>query len=133
MKSLNDATFVAGQITHDDLSPAAEANVKVLVNHRTPGEELGQPSSENMTAMAADAGMRYLEIPVAGIPSHEAAVRTLEAMDSLEPGERILMFCRSGMRSTAAWAMAERLRGADADDLRAQALAAGYDLSRLPL
>ena len=77
MRSLNDATFVAGQVTHDDLSAAAEANVKVLVNHRTPGEELGQPSSENMATMAADAGMRYLEIPVAGIPSHEAAVRTL--------------------------------------------------------
>ena len=77
--------------------------------------------------------MRYVEIPVVGLPDRTAVERTLAAMDSLAPGERILLFCRSGMRSTAAWAMAERLRGAAPDDLRAAALKAGYDLSRLPL
>lgn len=133
MRNLNDATFVAGQIGLDDLSEAAEANVKVVVNHRTAGEDSSQPSSEQMAEMCGEAGMRYLEFPVAGIPDQAAVLGTLAAMDSLEPGERILLFCRSGMRSAAAWAMAERLRGADADDLREQALAAGYDLSRVPL
>lgn len=133
MRSLNDATFVAGQVTADDLSEAAGANVKVLVNHRMPGEDFGQPTSEAMAEMAAQAGMRYVEIPCAGAPDQAIAASTLDAMNSLAPGEQILMYCRSGMRSAFAWAMAERLRGADADDLRAQGLAAGYDLSRLPL
>ncbi|MNT50887.1 Beta-lactamase hydrolase-like protein [compost metagenome] len=133
MISLNDATFVAGQVTIDDLADAAAANVKLVVNHRTPHEEPGQPSTAEMTEMAARFGLRYVEIPVAGAPDQAAAQLTLEAMNSLAPGERVLLYCRSGMRSSAAWAMAERLRGAAPDDLRARALAAGYDLSRLPL
>ena len=44
-----------------------------------------------------------------------------------------MFFCRSGMRSAAAWAMAERRAGAEPDALREAAAAAGYDLSRLPL
>lgn len=133
MNNLNDATFVAGQVDWDDLSEAAAANVKVVVNHRTAGEDPTQPSSEQMAEMCGKAGLRYLEYPVAGLPDQAAVVGTLAAMDSLAPGERILMFCRSGMRSAATWAMAERLRGTDADALREQAQAAGYDLSRLPL
>lgn len=133
MHPLDEATFVAGQIDSNDIAEAARANVKVVVSHRTQGEDPNQPTSAEMTEMTAKAGMRYLEIPVSGLPDQAAALRTLEAMNSLSPGERILLFCRSGMRSTAAWAMAERLRGANADDLRATALAAGYDLSRLPL
>ena len=133
MKNLNDATFVAGQIGRDDLQEAANANVKIVMNHRIPGEEIGQPTSEQMAAMCEEAGMRYVEMPVAGLPDQVVVLGTLDAMDSLAPGERILLFCRSGMRSTAAWAMAERRRGVDADILREQALAAGYDLSRLPL
>lgn len=133
MKNLNDATFVAGQVGWDELQEAAAAHVKIVVNHRIPGEEPGQPTSEQMAAMCQEAGMRYVETPVAGLPDQAAVLGTLDAMNSLAAGERILLFCRSGMRSTAAWAMAERLRGADADALRAAALAAGYDLSRLPL
>lgn len=133
MRHLDDATFVAGQITFDDLNRAAEANVKVVVNHRTAGEDPDQITSEQMAEMCANVGMRYVELPVSGLPDQAAIVGTLAALESLEAGERALLFCRSGMRSSAAWAMAERLRGADADRLRKQALAAGYDLSRVPL
>jgi uncharacterized protein (TIGR01244 family) len=44
------------------------------------------------------------------------------------------MFCRSGTRSTFAWALAMRaLDRSDAKTLRETAASAGYDLSRLPL
>ena len=133
MRRLDATTFLAGQIDSSDLAEAATANVKVVVNHRTQGEDPAQPPQDRLAEMIATAGMRYWEIPVSGLPDEAAVHRTLEAMNSLSPGEGILLFCRSGMRSAAAWAMAERLRGANADDLRATALAAGYDLSRLPL
>ncbi|WP_312147368.1 beta-lactamase hydrolase domain-containing protein [Brevundimonas sp.] len=135
MKQLDDAVLVAGQINANDLRQAADAHVSVVVNHRMAGEEYGQPSSEQMHQMCADAGVRYLEIPVAGLPDQAAVQATLAAIDSLAPGERILLFCRSGMRSSAAWAMAERMRDTpvDAETLREKALAAGYDLSRVPL
>ena len=53
--------------------------------------------------------------------------------DLLADGLPTVMFCRSGMRSAAAWAMAERLKGVDAEDLREAAAIAGYDLGRVPL
>lgn len=133
MKRLNETTFVAGQVTIDDISAAARADVEVVVNHRAPNEEPGQPTSVEMRDMAAHAGLRYVEIPVVGAPDESAVARTLEVMNSVRPGAAILLYCRSGMRSAAAWAMAERSRGADAGELRAAAAAAGYDLSRLPL
>lgn len=124
---------MAGQVTADELNAAALANVKLVVNHRAQNEESDQPSSADMTEMTARLGLRYIEIPVVGMPSQEAVALTLDALNSLQSGEQILLFCRSGMRSAAAWALAERSRGADADALRAAAAAAGYDLSRLPL
>jgi uncharacterized protein (TIGR01244 family) len=41
----------------------------------------------------------------------------------------VLLFCRSGTRSTYLWALARARHGADADDLVSQAAEAGYDLS----
>jgi len=51
----------------------------------------------------------------------------------LADGLPTVMFCRSGMRSASAWAMAQRLSGTDADALRDAAAEAGYDLGRVPL
>ena len=51
----------------------------------------------------------------------------------LRPDDKAVFFCRSGMRSAAAWAMADRLAGGEPDVLRDAAATAGYDLSRVPL
>jgi uncharacterized protein (TIGR01244 family) len=83
-----------------------------------------------MEAAARAAGMDYLWIPVRGMPGPDQAAAVGEA---LEDGTPTLLFCRSGTRSTAAWAMARRARGDDPDALRTAAAGAGYDLSRLPL
>ena len=50
---------------------------------------------------------------------------TRKALDALGPDDKAVFFCRSGMRSAAAWAMAERLAGAEPEGLRAAAAAAG--------
>lgn len=109
---------------------AAHLGLKRVVNHRPDHEEAGQPTSADLAMAAAEAGLTYVAAPISGLPSAEAVQTTAEA---LSHGEPTLMFCRSGMRSTAAWAMAERLNGAEPEDLRAAAGRAGYDLSRLPL
>ena len=60
------------------------------------------------------------------------AVRSVAA--ALEADEPVLMYCRSGTRSTIAWALAMRaLDRAEPDAIREAAANAGYDLSRLPL
>lgn len=111
----------------------ADAGFSHLVNHRPDEEEPGQPSADQIAAAAELSGLKVVNAPVRGLPDVDAVTATRQAIDSLGPNDKALLFCRSGMRSAAAWAMAERLRGADPEVLRAAAAEAGYDLSRLPL
>lgn len=129
--ALNDRIWLSGQISPDALADtASRLGFRKVVNNRPDHEEPGQPTSAEVRAAAEAAGLTCLDAPVRGMPDPDTVERVAQF---LEDGEPTLMFCRSGMRSAATWALAERQRGADADDLRQQALAAGYDLSRLPL
>jgi uncharacterized protein (TIGR01244 family) len=128
---LNEHVWACGQITPEELPAlAARLGLRRVVNNRPDHEEPGQPTGAEIRAAAEAAGLDYLDAPVRGMPDPDTVARVGEWLAAPAP---TLMFCRSGMRSAATWAMAERLRGADADELRAAALAAGYDLSRLPL
>lgn len=129
--ALNENTWLSGQITPQAVAAlAAQLGLRRVINNRPDHEEPGQPTSAEMRAAAEAAGLDYVEAPVSGMPDPVTAARIGECLADQTP---TLLFCRSGMRSAAIWAMAERARGADADALRAQAAAAGYDLSRLPL
>ena len=129
--ALNDRIWLSGQISPDDLAEtASRLGFRKVVNNRPDHEEPGQPTADEIRAAAEAAGLRCLDAPVRGLPDADTVDRVAQF---LEDGEPTLMFCRSGMRSAATWALAQRRRGADADGLRGQALAAGYDLSRLSL
>ncbi len=105
--------------------------VRLVVNNRPDGEDPEQPSSAEVKEAADKAGIDYLHVPIMGFPEPEAVARVAAA---IEAGKPMLMYCRSGTRSTVAWALAMRSLGrGEPDDLRASAAAAGYDLSRLPL
>ncbi len=129
---LDEHVAAMAQLRLDDMQALAEAGVTDVINHRPDSEEPGQPHSLELAARAAEAGLSYVHIPVTGLPGPEAIRRTAAALEAAEAGARFAFFCRSGMRSAVAWAGARRLQGADADDLRARAAAAGYDLSRVP-
>lgn len=122
---------VSGQLTAADVYSIAAEGVTVIVNNRPDGEEPGQPSSVEIRAAAVGAGITYIEAPVAGLPGTDAIMLVSQA---LAQDTKIWMFCRSGMRSTVAWAMAMSKSGAmHPDAIRDIAAGAGYDLSRLPL
>ncbi|MND59967.1 Beta-lactamase hydrolase-like protein [compost metagenome] len=128
---LAPGVWISGQVRAEDLASACRAiGARRVINNRPDHEEPGQPTSAEMQAAAEAAGLDYVEAPVSGMPDPVSTARVGECLADQTP---TLLFCRSGMRSAAIWAMAERARGADADTLRAQAAAAGYDLSRLPL
>lgn len=123
--------WAAPQIAIEDLAEIAGMGVRRIVNNRPDGEDAGQPSSADMQEAARAAGLDYVHAPVAGMPGPDA-VRAVAA--ALEAGEPVLLYCRSGTRSTVAWALAMRaLDRAEPDELRQAAANAGYDLSRLPL
>lgn len=131
--ALSAAVAVSGQISAADMAECRREGVTVILNHRPDGEEPAQPAGARIEAAARAAGLGYVAAPIRGLPDPAAVAATAAVLAGLGPDDRVLMFCRSGMRSTAAWAMAERARGADADDLRAQAAAAGYDIRAVPL
>jgi uncharacterized protein (TIGR01244 family) len=89
------------------------------------------PTASEIEATARKAGLAYHHIPVRGLPDDDA-VEAVRAVLNQAGGGAVLLHCKSGMRSTAAWAMATAETNG-ADRVRAAAAAAGYDLSRLPL
>lgn len=133
MPMLTPQVFVSGQLTVGDVRTFADSGFSHVVNHRPDDEEPGQPAAAALAEAAQEAGMIMVHAPVRGLPQPEAVEATRQVLEALGDHDKAVFFCRSGMRSAAAWAMAERLRGGEADDLRATAAAAGYDLGRVPL
>ena len=130
-RPLSTAVWAAPQIAPEDLPEIVAMGVRRIVNNRPDGEEYGQPSSDEMEAAVRAAGLNYVHAPVMGMPGPDA-VRAVAA--ALEADEPVLMYCRSGTRSTVTWALAMRaLDRAEPEELREAAANAGYDLSRLPL
>lgn len=131
IEQLGPDVWVSGQVRPEDLAATCRMiGARRVINNRPDHEEPCQPTSAEMLAAAEAAGLDYVEAPISGMPDPAAVTRVRECLADHIP---TLLFCRSGMRSAAVWAMAERARGADAETLRARTAAAGYDLSRLPL
>lgn len=132
LKSLTTTISVGPQIYPTDLPALSGAGFTSIINNRPDGEEPDQPSSATLEATAQAVGLSYLHAPVRGVLDDQAVTAVADRLKMAGSG-RTLMFCRSGMRSAAIWAMAQRLEGTDPDDLRRAAAAAGHDLGRLPL
>jgi uncharacterized protein (TIGR01244 family) len=128
-RALDDATLVAGQIGVADIAEAAAMGVTTIVNNRPDGEDPGQPAGAAIEAAARAAGLAYRHLPVAG----GIAPAQIEALCAIldEADGRLLLFCRSGTRSTYLWALAQSSRGVESKTIVAQAEAAGYDLGPL--
>ena len=82
------------------MAAAAEAGFKAVINNR-PDMEGGpeQPTSAAIEAAAKAAGLAYAHLPVnGGYQSPEEIARCAELLKTLP--RPLLMFCRSGARST---------------------------------
>ena len=90
-------------------------------------EDAGQPESDDIEAAAKAAGIDYRHVPIArGLgPSDVEAMR--EAMHAVGDG-KLFAFCRSGNRSTLAWAVAKSEDGTSREELESCVSQAGFDL-----
>ena len=109
LQALTPDICVAPQLTPEAMAEAAAMGFKSVVNNR-PDFEHGpdQPTSAEIQAAAQAAGLAYRHLPVAGgyqSPEEIAAFATL-----LEELPRpLLVFCRSGARSTRLFVQAQQL------------------------
>ena len=127
IRQLDDKTLVEGQIAPGDVARLKELGVTLVVNNRPDGEDEGQPLSADIEAAVRNAGMEYRHVPIArGMgPSDVEAMR--EAIHAAGDG-KLLAFCRSGNRSTLAWAVAKSEDGVGREELERCAECAGFSL-----
>ena len=113
LQAIAEDVYVAPQLTPEAMASAAEAGFKAVMNNRPDMEGgPGQPSSADIGAAALAAGLQYAHLPVSGgYQGPEDIARCAELLDSLP--RPLLMFCRSGARSTNLYRQAIALRDAD--------------------
>lgn len=107
----------------------ANEGVTVLINNRPDGEEPDQPTSDEIGRAAEQAGMSYYAAPYQGRPTTEAISTVQQVLRG--PDSEIHAFCRSGMRSCAAWAVARVQTGEPVEEVIGAGREAGYDLAPL--
>ena len=124
---LDDRTLVSGQIQPAQVADLKARGVTMILNNRPDGEEPGQPTGLEIERAAEAAGIAYRAAPIhRGIgPSDVDAM--CDAFDSADG--KLLAYCRSGTRSTLAWAVARRKQGASVEELAEAAARAGVDLA----
>jgi uncharacterized protein (TIGR01244 family) len=99
----------------------------MIICNRPDGEDLGQPTAAEIERAAEQAGLQFRHVPIIrGIgPSDVEAVQ--EALEAAEG--KVLLYCRSGNRSSLTWAVARRGQGASVEEVTRAVTDAGYDIS----
>ncbi|GAA4709637.1 TIGR01244 family phosphatase [Sphingomonas lutea] len=124
---LDEKTLVSGQIQPEDVAAFKAAGVTMIVNNRPDGEDPGQPLAADIEAAAKAAGIAYRYVPIRRGPGPSDVDEMQDAMRANGDG-KLLAFCRSGTRSTFAWALARREEGADREEIERSAAEAGIHL-----
>ena len=109
LQALTPDICVAPQLTPEAMAEAAAAGFKSVVNNR-PDFEHGpdQPTSAAIQAAAEAAGLEYHHLPVAGgYQSPEEIAAFAQLLEELP--RPLLVFCRSGARSTRLFVQAQQL------------------------
>jgi sulfide:quinone oxidoreductase len=126
LRRLTNELAVAGQITPGDMPGLAAQGICGIICNRPDGEAPGQPTYAEIEKAAAANGIKtaYLPVVTTAINDEDAATfgRLLDELPS-----PVLVYCRSGMRSTALWALSQAGRIPVKDIVEAAAMA-GYDL-----
>ncbi len=117
------------QIHNHDIYEAAQRGISLIINNRPDGEDFGQPSNGILESIAKEKGIDWLWIPVESGQIYETDIEAiLKGFDS--DSGNILLFCRSGTRSSLLWAFASAKTGnKTTQEILEMTEAAGHDFS----
>jgi uncharacterized protein (TIGR01244 family) len=109
VQAIAEDVYAAPQLSPEAMASAAEAGFKAVLNNR-PDMEGGpdQPSSAAIEAAAKAAGLEYAYLPVQGGYQSPEEIAQCAALLKILP-RPLLMFCRSGARSTRLYTQAVAL------------------------
>ncbi|WP_334107413.1 TIGR01244 family sulfur transferase [Methylobacillus sp.] len=120
---------VSGQIFPQDIPELAAAGYKTILCHRPDGEGTDQPTFNELQALARQAGIEMVYLPVeSGKVSDEDVQAFAQAYAAA--AKPALAYCRSGMRAVTLWGLSQAPQLGLTTVLSA-AKSAGYDLSGL--
>ena len=125
LRQLDDKVLVSGQIGPEDVAALVGEGVTMLVNNRPDGEEPDQPLGMDIEEAARTAGIDYRSIPIIrGIGPADA-----DAMQEAIRATRgkMLAFCRTGTRSSLAWALAKSDEGMPREEIERHLSNVGVD------
>jgi uncharacterized protein (TIGR01244 family) len=128
IRQLDPRILVSGQIAPHEVAGLAEQGVTMIVNNRPDGEDPGQPLAADIEEAARAAGIEYRFLPIRRGPGPAEVEELQDAMRECGDG-KLLAFCRSGARSTFAWALARREEGMGRDEVERLAADAGVSLA----
>ncbi len=98
--------YSSGQVFETDLQLAAKQGVRTVINNRFDDETPGQPSSASLAKAAEEHGIEFVHFPVEPKSiSDEQLVAYARMCDELK--RPMLVFSRTGARSTRLWEMME--------------------------
>lgn len=123
--ALDPQLSVSPQIDQDDMDQIKAAGFSHLISNRPDDEAPGQPSAEEVSSWAQEAGLEFHHLPYLGDGSDLKRARAMA--ETLKSGERVLAFCTSGTRSALLWAMARSALGDDIDDILEATEEAGFN------
>lgn len=109
LQPIAEDVYAAPQLTPEAMAAVAEAGFKAVMNNR-PDLEGGpdQPRSADVEAAAVAAGLAYAHLPVQGGYQSPEEIAQCAALLKTLP-RPLLMFCRSGARSTRLYTQAVSL------------------------
>lgn len=108
--TIDAGVCVAPQLQPEAMAELARAGFRSVVNNRPDFEDAaGQPTSAQIEAAARAAGLEYHHLPVSGAYQSPEQIAAFAALAAELP-RPMLMFCRSGARSTRLYQAAQALR-----------------------
>lgn len=127
-RRLSDQVWASPQLELADIEAAEASGIGMIVNNRPDGEDPDAPQGDAIAAAASAAGLAYVAIPIGHSGFSEPQIDQM--MTAMEEAEGpVLVYCRSGTRSTFLWALAKAKAGGDPEAITQAAHAAGYDVS----
>lgn len=128
-RHITDKLAVAPQIEPEDMATLAQAGFTTVIANRPDSEVEASHRSDVMASRAAEAGLDYHYLPI--VPGQLGPDEVQQFRDIIDNAAGpVLAYCRSGTRSTTAWALGQAGQR-PAGEIVEAARQAGYDLSHL--
>ena len=132
---LAENIYISAQISEQDIEEMLALGIQTVICHRPDDEEENQPDFDQLAEKIRAAGIAHTYhqpiVARAGVPN--VSVDTGKLLEHIlsESEKPVLMFCKTGARSCAAWAVLQATKGVKPEILLQQVAQCERNISAL--